>query len=960
VKRRRLLSFVAFLILAAGGPARPARAAEPDWNAPLPVDPSLHIGALPNGLAYWIKSHNRPPGKVGFWLHVSSGSVNEEDDQRGLAHYLEHLAFDGTANFPPGTLVKFFESIGLRFGTHQNAFTGFDQTTYLIHLPNTQDETARKGLLCLADYAFRQSLLTDQIDKERSVILEEMRARKGVGQRLWEKMLPLMAPGSRAAARLPIGVEETVRAADLPKFKAYYGKWYRPDNATLLAVGDLPAEQVAKLAGEEFRDWKAEGPRPAAASPGVQPYTTTRAATITDPELSQTECMVTRMESLREVKTLGAFRARLIEDLGCWIMDRRLEDLIKKGEAPFQTADVNVSNWLNACTKPAANATGQPERWQPMLKGLLTELKRAREHGFQEQEFADARTEFLAGAEKAANDEATWDARAFLGRMNHAVSEGRQPMSEAQRLACMKQVLPFTALGDVNAAFRGNFAPDARLLLVILPEKEGVTAPKVDEILATAKEAEAAPVAALEAKARPKSLLEKEPERGEIKNADLEKDLGILSVTFENGVRCHFRSMDYKKNEVYVRITLAGGTLRETAENRGAGEVAALAFQQPSSRRLSSIQVRDLMVGRKVSVSGWVGDDQFGLRIAGSADDLEDGLRLAYLLLTEGRLEPSALKVWREQKEQELNDRRRSVEAQLSERLQALLSGNDPRFAWPAKEQIERLTLEAGQDFLDEHLRRAPIEASIVGDLSRERALELARRYLGGLPARKTRDADLDKLRKLQPPKGPLFETVVVETITDRAVVAVGWRGADWKDVKERRLLQIAAQVLQPRLREDIREKRGLTYSVWAFASAARAYPGTGFFEAYSLADPRKAQETLRLTRELVEQFARTGPSEEEMATVRKQLVNELEVQLKEPSYWSNLLADLDYHGTKLSDVKELVAKMTSYSRDDVRGAVQKYVKDERRIEVLATPKPGAAPAKKEEAKKEEAKPAGK
>jgi zinc protease len=517
VKRRRCLPFLALPILAVCWCA--PRAAEPDWNVPLPVDPSLEIGKLPNGLAYWIKPHNRPPGKVGLWLHVSSGSVNEEDNQRGLAHFLEHLAFDGSANFPPGTLVKFFESIGLRFGTHQNAFTGFDQTTFIIQMPNTEDETVRKGLLCLSDFAFRQSLLTDQIDKERSVILEEMRARKGVGQRLMEKMLPLMAPGSRVAARLPIGVEETVRAADVSKFKAYYGKWYRPDNATLLAVGDLPAEKMKTLLAGEFRDWKAEGPLPAPASPGVQPYTAVRAATITDPELSQTECMVTRVEPLREMKTLGAFRERLIEDIGCWIMDRRLEDLIKKGEAPFQGADVSVSNWLNACTTLGANATGQPDKWKPMLQTLLTEIKRAREHGFQEQEFEDARKEFLASAEQSVKTEATWDARAFLGRMNHAVAEGRKPMSEAQRLECLKQVLPFVRPADVNAAFRANYAPGARLLLVILPEKEGVPVPKADEILAAAQEAEASQVAALEAKARPKSLLEKEPELGEIGRA---------------------------------------------------------------------------------------------------------------------------------------------------------------------------------------------------------------------------------------------------------------------------------------------------------------------------------------------------------------------------------------------------------------------------------------------------------
>src|SRR4051812_16422058 len=194
-----------------------------DLNAPLPADPNIKIGRLPNGMYYWIRAHKTPPGKIGMWLHVNSGSINEEDSQRGLAHFLEHMAFNGSDNFPAGTLVKYFESIGLRFGQHQNAFTSFDQTTYIISLPDTKKETVGKGMQCLSDFGCRMSLQQAEIDKERGVILEEMRARKGAQQRIIDKLLPILAPGSRLAERMPIGKEEVIKGADRQRFADYYG-----------------------------------------------------------------------------------------------------------------------------------------------------------------------------------------------------------------------------------------------------------------------------------------------------------------------------------------------------------------------------------------------------------------------------------------------------------------------------------------------------------------------------------------------------------------------------------------------------------------------------------------------------------------------------------------------------------------------------------------------------------------
>lgn len=926
----------------------------PDWTAPLPVDPLVQRGKLPNGLTYWIRKSTTPPDKVGAWIHVGSGSLNEDDNQRGLAHLLEHMAFNGSANFPPGTLIKYFESIGLSFGHDQNAFTGFDQTTYMIYLPDPKPETVSKGLLCLTDFVFRQSLTKEEVEKERLVVLEETRARKGKDQRITDKMLPILLPGSRIAERLPIGKEEVIRDANREVIQSYYRKWYRPEFSTALLAGDIEPAAAEKLLTEAFKDWKAEGPTPTNADPGIKPYTSTRAATITDPELTEANWMVYNIKPIREEKTLGDFRERLIEQFGCWMLNRRLADLLQKGKAPYQTASCSVGVWYNACTTVSAYAGGTPVQWKPILVALLTELKRACAHGFNPQELDDARRATIAGVEQSVRTEKTWDMRAWLGRYNGVLSRKQLPMSETQRAHCLQQTLPFITLDDVNAAFRKNFAPENRLILLTLPEAKNITVPSEADILAVAREVEQSQIAALAQKERLASLLDADPGRAVVKEGQLNSALDIYTATFQNNVRVHVREMSFKKSQVWAQITLPGGRLHETAQTRCLADVAALAFGRHATSKFDSVQLRDFLVGKNVSVSGWAEDDALVLQVSGSPEDLETGFQLAHLLLRDARVESSALDKWREQAKDDWKERQRSVEAQLSERLSIVKGGGDPRFLGWSLEMIDRVTPDAAQAFLERHTKEAPVEVSIVGDLSRYQMMELARKYLGTLPERPHLNGALDGLRKLKLPRGPKEEIVEVDTITDRAIVALGWRGPDWRDVKERRQLLLATQILQSRLREEVREKRGLTYSVYATMRPGEAYPCTGFFGAYSVADPKKAADNVKATRDVFDAFLASGPTEEEMATVRKQIDNQLEVQLREPSYWLGLLSDLDYRGTKLADVAALRANMQAYTRDEVHKALQKYIKPEGYLQVIATPKPGAAP--KEAEKKEEKK----
>ncbi len=304
-------------------PLVPARAASLA-DEKLPTDPALVTGTLSNGLVYIIRQHKNPEGRVGIWLHVASGSLNETEAQRGLAHYLEHMAFNGTANFPPGSVVPFFQSLGMAFGRDQNAFTGFDQTTYTLTLPGGGRDLVEKGMLYMADIATRMSLEPAEIESERQVILEEKRARAGSRQRVQDQLYERLAPESTLGRRLPIGIEQTIKSVTRQDFQDYYSRWYVPSNMTLIVVGDTDAAMAAEVIAHQFGGDRAV-PKPVPRDVGVKPTAGQRAIVLTDPELTRAEVSIARIAAPRgPVTTVGRQRREVVERIGMWVFDRRM------------------------------------------------------------------------------------------------------------------------------------------------------------------------------------------------------------------------------------------------------------------------------------------------------------------------------------------------------------------------------------------------------------------------------------------------------------------------------------------------------------------------------------------------------------------------------------------------------------------------------------------------------------
>ena len=920
-------------------------------GTPLPSDPRIVSGRLDNGMTWMFRRHNNPPGKLAMQLHIRTGSLNEVENQRGVAHFLEHMVFNGTEHFPPGKLVPYFESIGMTFGGDLNASTGFDRTMYVLYLPSTDPEQLDKALLVLSDQAFRATLDSKEIDNERGVILEEMRGRKSASQRIRDQLWPELFVGSRLAERLPIGIEEVITKAPRERFVEYYRTWYRPELMTLLMVGDCDHEPIVPVIEKWFADYKPELPPGRPGPAGLKAFDSQRAMVVTDPEV--TTCSVQLISLLPgrpPTTTVEQLRGDVVEILGTQILNRRLDELIRSGKASFRSAGTSVSSFYQEALSVGAMASGEPADWEKMLTQVITEVNRACRHGFADRELELARRQIMALQERSVRVEPTVNAKAILQEMFNSVHDREPVLSAQQQLDIVRELMPTISLNEITVAFRANFDGRNWAYVLTVPKKPEVQVPTREAVLAAARQAWSGEVQATASRAAAQELLPSLPSPGKITGSNEAKDLGILQARLSNGIRVHYRFMDYKKDSLSVAISFAGGGLEEKPGNMGITSAAGLVLSRPATSRLSSTDIRDLRMGRNISLGGGPsGDDSFVVSVGGSPQDLEFGLQLAYAVITDGRIEQPAFDNFRQSALRQIEANQTSVSFHAGKILGGLLSGGDPRRMPVTAEDVKALSVPAAQAWF-ERLVKAPAEVAVVGDMPWEQVRPLLERYVGSLPARPADAGYLEPLRKLNPSPGPMAAHLQVPTVTPKAVAYAGFVAAPASEILERRALSLAENVIQSRLIQEVREAKGLVYSISASYSPSWVYRQGGAFQAGSSCKPENAREVADAVHTIFAEFAKSGPTPEELENARKQVLNALDTGMKEPSYWMNLLTSFDLHQRSLDEARTQAQQYKELTAEQLVSAFRKYYVPEAQFTVTAIPVappsgPASAPA---------------
>ena len=531
--------------------AAPATIAPPvHLDEALSLDPAVRVGRLPDGITYYIRKNGRPEKRVSLRLAVKAGSVLEDEDQRGLAHFLEHMSFNGSEHFKPGELVAYLESIGARFGADANAYTSFDETVYMLDVPTDKPGLVDKGLLALGDFAARATLQDTEIEKERGVVLEEWRLGQGAGSRIQRQQLPVLFHGSRYAERLPIGLPEVIRGFKSDRLRDFHRTWYRPERMALVAVGDVDPDAVEAAIKSSFADIpKSAGQEPLPVYE-IPSHAETLVAVATDPEARGSSVSLVFKHPRLVEKTVGDYRKDLVESLFHSMVNDRLSEVARRSDAPFLGASSSGGSLGRTVDTYALSARVADGGIEAGLRALVTEAERVRRHGFAPAELERARKTMLAAYERGFLERDKTESGSYAREYvsNFIDAEPSPGIETEYRL--VQQLLPGISLAEVRDVTRTLVHEDNRVVLATAPQKEGLRAPTADELRAAVATAAAAPIGPWEDKLAGRELLESKPAAGRVTDTRTIDGLGVTVLTLSNGVSVWLKPTDFKADEV--------------------------------------------------------------------------------------------------------------------------------------------------------------------------------------------------------------------------------------------------------------------------------------------------------------------------------------------------------------------------------------------------------------------------
>jgi len=905
-------------------------------TAPVPVDPRITVGTLPNGLRYYLRANNQPQGRAELRLVVNAGSVLEDDDQRGLAHFVEHMCFNGTRHFPKQDVVAFLQSTGMRFGAHINANTGFDQTVYQLTIPTDSPAVIDRSFLILEDWAHAVSFDPDEIDKERGVILEEWRTGLGAGARMLDVQLPVLLKDSRYAERLPIGKPEIIRSFPYDRLKKFYTDWYRPDLMAVVAVGDFDVAKIEPLIRSHF------GSIPAAVSPrprlnyDVPDHPGTRYTVATDPEATSTVVTVSSIMAARDQTTLGAYRQQTIERVFGGLLSSRFAEMAQKPDAPFLDADTNrglfAVKTAEATTLSALVPDGGVERG---LTALFTEASRVAQFGFTQTELDRFRLNYMQTFAQlaASNDEHTSESLADEFIRNFMQQEPIPGIAYENGL--VQRFLPEITLADVNNLAR-EWIPDRnRVVAVNAPKKAGVPVPDEAKLAALIKNAGGGTLTAYVDSVSAKPLLEAEPKPGAVAKTAT-KAQGVTEWTLSNGVRVVLDPTTFKQDEILFRAFSPGGTSLASDQDYIAAETADQIVAEGGLGTLSAIDLSKKLAGKVAVVRPDIGEMYEGLSGRALRRDLETMFQLIYLRFTQPRADGEAFRATIGQLNAALANREAQPDAVFEDALNAAVTQNHLRARPMSPEMVSQMNLDKSLAFYrDRFADASDFTFVFVGSFDLQTIKPLVERYLASLPALHRKEAGRDV--GIRPPTG-VVEKEVKKGDTPKSEVGIVFSGPFQNNERNRIILRAMANALGGNLQRVLREDLGGTYGVSVVPEFTKR-PSEEYQVTITFAcDPARTQDLVKALFAVVDDLKTNGPGVGQVADVQAALRRDLETDSRQNGYLLNQLAYAYQYDEAVSDPVGLRAVYDQLSVPLLRDAARTYLDTNRYVKVLLFP----------------------
>ncbi|HEY1122469.1 MAG TPA: insulinase family protein, partial [Haloferula sp.] len=910
----------------------------PQDQSDIPADPKAVFGKLENGMRYMIYPNAEPPGRISLRMHIAAGSLMEAEDQRGLAHFLEHMVFNGSKNFTPDELIPKMQRLGIAFGAHVNAYTSFDETVYMLDLPDQTEDTMKLGFTIMRDFGDGAKLDAAEIDKERGVILSEKTSRDTVGYRLMEQQFAELLPGSLVTTRFPIGTEDVIKNAPREKFVDLYTRFYTPERMTFIVVGDVKPDEIEARIKDTFGSLV--NPPDPGKNPNLGEIKKTegvQAAVFSDKEVTSTDLSLVSVRPFSRVPDTSTRRLTMLPlSLAHAAIGRRFERIAKQDGSAIANGSASRDELFNYAELGSFDVTVTDDRWQEALPILEQEFRRALEYGFTDAELTEAKANVLNAYQQAVKTAPSRKSESLATGLARSINDGTVFSTPETDLEIIQKGIDAATAENCHAAFR-EFWADQGLHLVLTTKVEPDNARAT--LLAIYEESRSKKVEAPEQKSAVAFGYTEFGTPGTVKSKKAVEGLDFTQFVLSNGVRLNLKKTDFEKNSIRLTARFGSGKLTQPPGSPGLDFFASNVFDAGGLGKHSVDDLQQILAGRNVGTSFSIADDTFALGGKTTPDDAELQLQLMCAQLTDPGYREEALAQFKKAIPM-IFQQLRHTPAGAQAAMDAWLHGDDSRWGVPTEEKLSGFKLDDARKWLAPGLTKDYLELSIVGDFDQETLLPLVLKTFGALPARAEKKTDLPKARAVTFPKGATEKTFTYDSKIPQGTAVVVWKTDGLRgNTKLFRRLNLLGEILSDRLREEIREKLGASYSPNAGPGGSDGLDGFGYMSAECVG---KAEDTKKLAdtaTEIANLLARNGTTDDELDRARKPMQATMEKMKRDNSYWlGTVLAQSQEDPTRLDLIRGRDADYASVTPKELLDVAVKYLGQKHAMKVLIHP----------------------
>ena len=922
--RTRLATTTAGIVLLAFAPLWAQTPFTIPLSSPLPLDTSVVVGSLPNGLRYYVRTNRKPEKRAELRLVVNAGSILEDDAQRGLAHFTEHMAFNGTHHFAKQEIINYLESVGVRFGPDLNASTGFDETVYMLQIPTDTPSIVARGFEILEEWAHEVSEKDADIDKERGVIMEEWRLGRGAGARIRDKQFPVLFSDSRYAERLPIGKPEIIQGCNYDTLRRFYRDWYRPDLMAVIAVGDFDKNAIEQRIRETFSRIPSQIAERKREIYPVPPHSQTLFSIATDPELTVTSVDVYYKHPVMSDTLVGDYRREIIDGLFTDMLNNRLDELTRKADPPYINA---YGSYGRLVRTEEFFALGSEVKDGGILRGLSTvmaETERVRRFGFTQTELGRAKSDMLRQMEAANTEKGKTESNEFVSEYIRNFLQHEPSPGISFEYGLYKRFIPEITLEEVNHVGTDWITKDNRVITVSAPAKSEATLPSNDELARTIDVVDSAGLSAYVDVTTTDPLLRIIPHPGKIVERKNNDTLGITEIRLSNGAKVVLKPTTFKNDEILFSSVRDGGTSLAADSDYIAALTATAVLQESGLDGFDRILLEKKLAGKIVRVSPFM--DEFSEGVGGSASpqDLTTLFQLIYLTFTAPRGDSSAFVSYASRMKSILQNRGDRPESVFEDTVQVTMSQHSFRRRPINVPMLDEMNLARSMAmYRDRFSNAAGFTFFFVGNFTVAEITPLIETYLATLPS--TDNVEHWKDLRIEPPSGVVNRTVH-RGIEPKSLVRLYFTGPFTWTRENRFAISSLAEVLRIKLREALREEKGGTYGVGVSAAPSRI-PQQRYRLVISFGcAPERVEELTHAVFQQIDSLQRFGPDSSYIAKVRETDLREREVSLKQNGFWLTALQFCRVNEINPEQILTYADLIRSITPEIVRDAANSYL----------------------------------